>query len=55
MQWYTNSANIAALGRWLQAEGRLPDSEIWYFVSKPWKWETEWREYAKLHLAKAVP
>lgn len=42
--WYLDSANIAALMRWLRERDELGDMDnAIYLVSKPWKWDDEWK------------
>lgn len=41
--WWENTAEIAALGKWLQGHGLLDDP--WELVEKPWHWDDEYKEY----------
>lgn len=46
--WYEDSANIAALLRWLNERGEIVDiDEAIYVVSKPWKWNDEYQQMLK--------
>lgn len=45
MEWFKTFDNVHALGQWLAERGDLDIRTVWYFLSKPWKWEEEWKEY----------
>lgn len=48
--WWEDCGNIAALLRWLNERDELGDIEdVIYLVSKPWKWDEEYRQMKALH------
>lgn len=42
--WYADPANVAALIRWLDAQGRIDVDGAADLVEKPWKYSPEWGE-----------
>lgn len=54
--WWTDHTNLAALLRWLFDNDLIEEnvSDIAYFVSKPWKWDDEWKQMiGELPIARA--
>jgi hypothetical protein len=45
VEWWMNSGNVAALLRWLYANGEIAWEldAVSYFVANPWKWNDEWQ------------
>lgn len=43
-KWWHDHMNLARLYRWLDDRGEISGDvdNIVYFLSKPWKWESEW-------------